>query len=386
MSSRLVMIVIAACVALAALGVSAQSAEGRVTAWNLNVRSAPEVTPDNVIGQLQSGAVVSIEGRSLANDWLYIRSADGGLAGWASTNYIQYDAAALATVPVVSADAVPLVGEPGVPAPTPNFTVPEASETLIMETPLLHNMTSAAVYDIFRRGQRAGNNPRVFMKVGDSVTATQPFLVGFGEGTYNLGPYADLQPTIDFFNVSPGRSISSSFTRTSLSAVNGFVSGAVFDGTWSPEYCGQLVPLDCEYDIMRPAVAIVLFGGQDVRLFDAAFFQQNMRRIADSLRDLGVIPVFTTFPMHESYRPEQTILYNTIVITTADDFDIPVINLYRALQDLPDGGAKYDDVVHLTQGETYYQFTGEEALYGVTLRNLLTLQALDVLRREVLDR
>ena len=32
-----------------------------------------------------------------------------------------------------------------------------------------------------------------------------------------------------------------------------------------------------------------------------------------------------------------------------------------------------------------YRFTGEEQLYGVTLRNLLNLQMLDLLRRNVLS-
>ncbi len=373
----------------------AQSIDGRVIAWNLNVRSTPAVESDNTIGQLTAQTPVIIEGRTPANDWLYIRTQDGSLAGWASSSYIDYDASQLDLVPIRTESAPPVVAGEGEasttetiitpPTSTPEF-IPEASESFIMETPIFHNMTTSTVYTVFARGQRLGNNARTFMKVGDSVTATQPFLAGFGSSNYDLGSYANLQATIDFFSVSPARNVSNSFVQNSVAAVNGFVSGAVFDGTWSPPYCGQLVPLECEYDIVRPSVAIVLFGGQDVRLFDALFFQQNMRRIAVDLKSLGVIPVFTTFPMHASYRYDQTIQYNTIVINLANEMDIPLINLYRALQALPDGGAKPDDVVHLTQGERYFHFNGDEALYGVTLRNLLTLQALDVLRREVLQR
>ncbi len=378
---RLLVLIVLLVFSSSVITVAQQSIEGRVVAWNLNVRSTPNVEEGNVIGQLPSQTLVFIDGRTAANDWLFIRTEDGSLTGWASAGYIAYDASLLESVPVTdAAGAAAGGGEEFV------IVLPEASESLIMETPIFSNFTSSTVYQIFARGQALGNNPRTFIKVGDSVTATQPFLYGFGDGNYNLGPYGDLQATIDFYASEPIRSDPNSFLHTSLAAVNGFVSGAVFDGTWSPEYCGRLPPLECEYDIVRPSVAIVLFGGQDVRLFDAAFFQQSMRRIAVTLKTLGVIPVFTTFPMHASYRPEQTIQYNTIVISIANEQDIPLINLYRALQDLPDGGAKPDDVVHLTQGETYFSFNGEEALYGVTLRNLLTLQALDTLRREVIQR
>lgn len=183
-----------------------------------------------------------------------------------------------------------------------------------MQTPIFSNMTTSTVYSTFNRGLRLGNNPQIFMKVGDSVSATQPFLYGFGEANYNLGPYANLQATIDFFSVSPLREVANSFVRNSVTAVNGFVSGAVFDGTWSPEYCNGLVPLECEYDIMHPSVAIVLLAR--IGLFDASFFETNMRRVTVDLKALGVIPVFSTFPMHASYRLEQTIRYTTTSSST----------------------------------------------------------------------
>lgn len=356
----------------------AQLIEGRVVAPTLNVRSGPTSHAENVIGQLSVDALVSIEGRNPAGDWFYIRAEGSGLAGWAASGFIAYIQDQYSAIPVLT-EAPPAV------AVASGGTVSTGSADLIMQTPIFSNFTTSTVYSTFNRGLRLGNNPHVFMKVGDSVSATQPFLYGFGGPGYNLGPYADLQATIDFFSVSPVRDVSNSFVRTSVSAVNGFVSGAVFDGTWSPEYCSGLVPLECEYDILRPSVAIVLLGGQDVRLFDAGFFETNMRRIAVDLKALGVIPVFTTFPMHASYRLDQTIQFNSIVINLANEQDIPLINLYRALQDLPDGGAKSDDVVHLTQGPDYFNFDGSEATYGVTLRNLLTLQALDMLRRDVLQ-
>jgi len=476
-AQRLILVLALLTVLLSSVGVLAQGVEGRVVAWRLNIRSAPAVDDANIIGELPVNALVSIEGRTADNVWLYVRAQDGSVVGWGAAQFVAFDAGLLASIPIsdtsapaapqtpaadapvgaaaaegitttiinvraqplitasnvltqlaaqtpvviearnvvgdwllvrmgdgsvrgwvaanyvrlsgvtvealpVSNDGVTAAAESGTPF---SSTIPTASLDLIMETPILHNMTTPTVYATFQKGQRLGNNPRVFMKVGDSVTATQPFMTGFGSGNYSLGPYGDLQATIEFFSVSPVNNVPNSFVQTSVAAVNGFVSGAVFDGTWSPEYCGKLVPLHCEYDILRPSVAIVLFGGQDLRLFDAALFQANLRKIAVDLKSLGVIPIFTTFPMHPDYRLQETIQFNTVVINVANEHNIPLINLYRALQSLPNGGAKPEDPVHLTQGDNAYSFNGEEALYGVNVRNLLTLQALDILRRNVLQ-
>lgn len=356
------------------------------TSSTLNVRSAPQVAEGNVLAQIGAGVRVVVEGRNAAGDWVLVHSADNTVRGWIAARYARFSQrGALNTLPVIENSGSGLPDPSQVAAASEGAFTTTASPQLVMETPIFHNMTSSTVRAIFRRGQQLGNQRNVFMKVGDSVTATQPFMSGFGSGNYSLGPYGDLQGTIDFFLASPREGIENSFVYMGVAAVNGFVSGAVLDGTWSPEFCGRLVPLACSYDILRPSVAIVLFGGQDARLFDAAFFQSNLRRITKTLIDLGVIPVLNTFPMHHSFSPDKTILFNTVVINVANEYDVPLINLYRALQDLPEGGAKPEDPVHLTQGDTFYSFNGEERVYGVTLRNLLTLQALDILRREVLQ-
>ncbi len=39
--------------------------------------------------------------------------------------------------------------------------------------------------------------PRAFSKMGDSLSLIAYYLVWFDQDRYDLGPYADLQPTID---------------------------------------------------------------------------------------------------------------------------------------------------------------------------------------------
>jgi hypothetical protein len=274
----------------------------------------------------------------------------------------------------------------------------DAMHQRLLNTPVLHNATSGTVYTIFRRGRALGNNPRVFMKVGDSLTALQPFFLGFGWGTYDLGGYGYLQATIDYFSVPLNSGDPNSFTRFGFAAGEGFQSSSALDPTWTnPAVCTvHREPLLCEITVNRPAVALVLFGPIDVQFSTADNFRANMTNITQQLIDRGVIPVLSTFPSANWFKWEESLVYNNVILDVAQQFDVPLINLWAATQRLPRQGI-HDDGFHLTTWRTEslsgmmasdetspYRFTGEEELYGVTLRNLLNLQMLDSLRRNVL--
>ncbi len=364
----------------------------------LNMRSGPGVEHD-VIGELSASATVTILGRNAMSSWLYVQTPDGALSGWVSARYMRFGGdAVLAKLAVIDDNgdvvaAAPTEGEAeaGVTPPPSDVLagdVPEgdidAMVERLMNTPVLYNMTNGNVRTIFARGQLLGNNPHVFMKVGDSVTAGQPFLYGFGLGQYNLGPYAHLQATIDWFMVPPREGYNSSWTNESLAARTGFTVPAVFDGLWvNPEICSE-GPIYCEYNLIKPSVAIIYFGSQDLQISAPFTFQSYMYGIAEVLTERGVIPVFTTFAYDPDIRYADTVQFNNIILNVARDYNVPLINFWRAAQALPNGGVMEDDPVHLSQGPTFYSFNGEENLYGVTLRNLLTLQALDEIRRGVL--
>ncbi|RMG83067.1 MAG: hypothetical protein D6712_13655 [Chloroflexi bacterium] len=353
-----------------------------VTTATLNVRPGPS-TSNNSIAQVAYNTRLAIEARNPSGQWLLVHTEDGSVRGWVAAAYVR--AGDTGVLPV-SEEFVGLDAS----GSTPSLELPdEDSQQLydrLMNTPVLHNMVNGTVVALFERGRELGNNPHVFMLVGDSVTAGQPFLKGFGQGNYDLGPYAHLQPTIDWFMVPPRPGYNSSWTNEGFAARIGFTAAAVFDGLWvDPNVCSE-GPIYCEYNYIKPSVAIVYFGGQDMQLTAPYTFQQNMLGIAQTLVDRGVIPVFTTFVFDPDLHYIDTLLYNNIVLDVAEVYDAPVINLWRAAQALPNGGAWEGDPVHLSQGPTFYSFNGEEGLYGVTLRNLLTLQALDELRRNVLSR
>ena len=66
---------------------------------------------------------------------------------------------------------------------------------------------------------------------------------------------------------------------------------------------------------------------------------------------------------------------NKIIASLADEYDVPLWNFWRAVQDLPNHGLQGDGA-HLTFGVN--QFDNPEAMKTAwTIRNLTALQALD---------
>lgn len=355
----------------------------------LNMRVGPGTGYDKV-NQAPQGTDIIIEGRNAPGDWLLVRTPDNLARGWVAARYVQLGAGIiLNNQPIVDE----IVGEqPEGAEEVPNIVLPTGSleemRARLESIPVLYNMVNDRVIEIFDRGKEMGNNPRVFMKVGDSLTALEVFLIGFGDPSkYDLGPYGYLQETIDFFSVPPRPGASTSFTNQSIAAQRGFVSAAVFDGAWvNPAVCSE-APLYCEYGQIKPSVAIIMFGSQDMQVVGAYTFQANMYRMVDDLVKRGVIPVLTTIPGHPDFHWEDAIVFNNIILNISRDYNIPVINLWKVTVTMPNYGVRQDDLMHLSHGGNMFSFAnGEENIYGANARNLFTLQALDELRRNVLLR
>lgn len=246
---------------------------------------------------------------------------------------------------------------------------------------------SDQVRQIYTTGQELGNNLRVFSKVGDCMTASPDFLTPLGTGEYDLGEYTDLQPVIDYFAGVPARGEDfafDSFTNPGLATTGGFNTASVLDSIWAnPEWCetGES-PLVCEYRVSRPAFSVIMFGTNDVFFTDPALFDYNLRIIVIETIEAGIIPILNTFPSRPEY-PERSLLLNQIIVDVASDYDIPLINLWLALQNLLYQGVDQDETIHLTVpvNANACIFTEETLQFGYTVRNLITLQTLDMVLR-----
>ncbi|MBN2306316.1 MAG: SGNH/GDSL hydrolase family protein [Anaerolineae bacterium] len=227
---------------------------------------------------------------------------------------------------------------------------------------------------VFAQGQTRGRAANVISKVGDCNSTEWLFLHAFGLDQYDLGDYAVLQPVVDHF--------SESFADRTYAAHNGLNAQAVLDSIWADPFACEPgeSPLLCEYRVHNPGIAVIMFGTNDLVTLTPVQFDQGLRQVVHQTIQAGVVPLLSTFPRHLTF-PEQSILFNQIVVRVARDFSIPLINLWLALEPLPDHGIA-DDNFHLNGPLTRAGDLSQPNLQtGYPLRNLVTLQALDVLWR-----
>lgn len=243
--------------------------------------------------------------------------------------------------------------------------------------------------EIFLRGQALGNRPNVFSKIGDSITESAVFLNPIGNKAYFLyDQYAYLQPVIDYFSTEAARDRLNSFNNPSLAAKTNWRARAVFSpASANVEQCNpDEPPLMCEYRLVRPAVALIMLGTNDVPYTPLDEYEADMRRVIEYSIERGVIPVLSTIPHLEreglSIRAEQL---NEIILRLAHEYAIPWWDFYGALDALPDQGVG-EDGIHPTWAPVGHSadFTSPYLDYGMTIRNLMALQVLDVIWREVL--
>ncbi|MCS7071689.1 MAG: SGNH/GDSL hydrolase family protein, partial [Anaerolinea sp.] len=169
----------------------------------------------------------------------------------------------------------------------------------------------------------------------------------------------------------------------SAAARVGMTSYVVFDPMWADSALCQPgeTPLDCELRRSQPAIAFILFGPNDVMRMTADQFAVQLRLIVDAVIANGTIPVLSTF----SYAPDaplwwQSVDFNQRIIALADEFDLPLINLWLAARTLPDYGLDVDRVHMLQTGFPYLTFEGNNVAFrGAALRNLLTVTMLDAI-------
>jgi len=290
--------------------------------------------------------------------------------------------------PAPSVTASPVV-RPIARPPTPvfgAFNPASVSSLKLDDYPVIPSISPTALA-IYQAGLARGNNPRVFSKLGDCMTENPYFLVTFSQGQYDLGQYADLQSVLDHYKGVPARGDDwklDSFATVGLASASGFNVAGPLDPTWAdPKWCkGGESPAACEYRVAHPSVALIMFGTNDVGLTDPASYDFYLRSLIDQTLDAGVLPLLSTFPTRPE-DPAKSLLLNQIVVRVALDYGIPLVNLNRALEPLPHQGVNPADTIHLSvpPDGRVDRFTPDELQYGFTLRNLVTLQALQAVMK-----
>ena len=233
------------------------------------------------------------------------------------------------------------------------------------DLPVIPEFISERTIDIYRNGQKLNNNKNAFSVVGDCDSTSSWFLGDFDKGSeyYSLGPYSDLEEIIKTFK--------GSFDRDSLAVRKGFNTSSVLSTLWAdPKICqSNESPLDCEIRIFHPSIVFILLGSNDE--FNLDKYENNMREILNRLIDQGIVPILAT----KADNVEGGNLINAITARLAMEYDIPLWNFWRVVQDLPDHGLQQDET-HLTWAHNYFDdpVAMEKAW---PWRNLTALQVLD---------
>lgn len=282
---------------------------------------------------------------------------------------------------------------------------------------------SAHVRAIYRHGLAVGNRPDVFAKVGDSNTATGAFLGDIGCGKGQLGTHQDLKATVRFFSrrqlprgYTPlfGRPVAchsnNSFVRRGFSTRNGwgvtnllapfvpatvvvrYLAGHRLSGhhvialEQSPAgRCSGVYrqSLACELHVLKPSIALIMIGTNDVPTTPLVEFLPRLRRVVTGTMAAGTIPVLSTIPPRRGFDVAP---FNTAIIGLAKDYEIPLWNFWRTLDGSTVNRGLTAWGVHLSSYRNDpSDLTAQAIRYGMNARNLQALEVLDVLRRRVLS-
>lgn len=238
----------------------------------------------------------------------------------------------------------------------------------------------------------ASRAPSAFMKVGDSHTVSKNLLFCFAgpaQPSYvlDLDGRDALLPSIQHFRKGSVGS-STPFDRASLAASVG--KSAIWAITGAPS------PLEQETAVANPRFAFVGYGSNDMQLgltyVSAAYpFYENLSELLDRLEQGGIVPLVAGLPPRSDnvtgamWVP----IYDSITRGIAEARQLPYLSMYLAMKDLPKLGLGSDGLhanVYTTGGAAQpCVFTAAGLAFGNNVRNLHSIQQLDVVKRVVLD-
>jgi lysophospholipase L1-like esterase len=260
--------------------------------------------------------------------------------------------------------------------PVANVTLTDA---LRMSLPALDAATVARVREIRAAGVARGNRFNVFAKIGDSITESGSFMSDIGEGWYELGAFAPLLPTIDFFRSQVINGDRNSFNRASACATAGWTAARALESDPSS-------PLRAELAATRPGYALVMYGTNDIDMATPDILRTNLNRIAEIIEQNGTVPILSTIPdrTDNTRAAGLALTMNERIRALAATRHIPLMDFWAALQPLPGKGMDPDGIhpnVYRNMGDAQAgDFTTAGLRFGYNTRNLVGVLALDRVR------
>ncbi|MBI5671295.1 MAG: SGNH/GDSL hydrolase family protein [Chloroflexi bacterium] len=274
---------------------------------------------------------------------------------------------------------------------TPTETPTEAQTPGLADTaPVVPNIGALqgnlrAIYDA---GVSQGNRAPVVSFVGDETSPGLNTLAAFtvpGSAVLDDSS-AGLQPIMDWYTQAAANDLGI-FNRSSAALRSGWQAEDLLNPANSDaSVCSAgETPLQCEIRLSRPAVMIISVGYNDVlQGTDPAQFRASLQNIIQTATGSGVIPVLTTVQPRPDAPAEQMRAINDAIIETADANNVPVLNLWRALNAVPNSGLNADNVtLSVAPGGTGDLTAAAVSGYGANARAFYLLTLLDALRTNI---
>lgn len=219
---------------------------------------------------------------------------------------------------------------------------------------------TARVEEIYRAGLQMGVQPETFTVVGDCQSHAEQFMGVYATTTYDLGSAQYLQETIDAFTES--------ITHESLAVRNGLSAPSALSPLWADSsVCNPAEgPLECELRVYRPMIVFIALGRNWHPAAPISRFEESMRLILDMIIAQGAIPVI----INKNDNVEGNWSVNKTLAQVAFDYNIPLINFWKAAGKLPNNGLL--DNFYMT-----YE--------AIDLRSFYALKTLDRLWRNLTD-
>lgn len=340
---------------------SAQDSEpfGRIIDSDTLIALYDQPTGSN-IAYIAPNVTVRMTGRTSDANWVEVRTLSG-LSGWVELEFVDHGNQ-LGQLPIKISNSED-----------------DALEIFPFET-LMRLQTT------YQKGQLLGNNPNVFVKVGDSITVSQNFLTQIGYNNYDLGKYTELEEVIDHFN-DEYLLTGNSFSTQSIAAGVGWAAGSLLmSANANSTVCQQgESPLVCAYRVHKPAYALIMVGTNDTAFISPSDFRANLERIVEISLERGVIPIVSTIPDRLGYE-NLTNEFNEIIREVVAINNLPLWDYGGQMAQLPNYGLTSDNIHPSTPPggiDNVARFNENTLQYGYTLRNLSALQILDDVWRAV---
>jgi hypothetical protein len=262
--------------------------------------------------------------------------------------------------------------------------------------PVLAPGVASHLKKIARRGKAHGNRPGVVAKIGDSITASPSFMQALACWPPRLGAWGKLRGTLRFFaetslprgsEEAPCR-LSNSYSRVGAAAVGGWMAADALSPRGSFPECHALSAVSCELRLLRPSVALIMFGTNDLEETTAGRFRLDLARVVRLVSNAGTIPVVSTIPPRARKPFSQRVArFNAEIAGLAENRALPLWNYWRQMvgPGVPRRGLSRDGVHPSVRCPpcTAIDFRAEGLRQGYALRNLGALRVLDRLRRRV---